>query len=40
MILTLITVTDRNCFEVEADIRLAETERPTKALVLHPARLV
>lgn len=31
-------VTDYSCFEVEADKRLAETERPTKALVLHPAR--
>ena len=34
----MITVTDCNCLEVEADKRLAETERPNKALVLHPAR--
>jgi hypothetical protein len=36
----MITVIDCNCFEVEANARLAETERPTKASILHPARLV
>ena len=34
----MTTVTDCSCFEMEADKRLAETESPTKALVLHPAR--